>query len=60
MKKFIYMSTFLFFYFFLRISAAGCWEGRLFVVNTQLRLVFNIQQQASDLKAALHSSNQGA
>lgn len=64
MKKFNYTLIFIFFLFLFHElpaqSAAGRWEGRLSVANTQLRLVFNIQQQGSGLKATLDSPDQGA
>lgn len=64
MKKFNHTFIFIFFLFLFHElpaqSAAGRWEGRLSVDNTQLRLAFNIQQQGSGLKATLDSPDQGA
>lgn len=64
MKKFIYTPIIIFFLFLFHDlpaqSAAGRWEGKLAVANTQLRLVFHIEQQESGLKATLDSPDQGA
>lgn len=66
MKKFRYTLIFIFFLSLFHElpaqspSAAGRWEGSLSVANTNLRLVFNIHQQGSGLKATLNSPDQGA